>query len=243
MEQKNSPEIKKTILVTGGKGGVGKTTVAVNLAHLLSERGFRTGLLDIDLHCPNAARMLGMGQTTVLTDGKSLLPLENSNGLKMLSLSCLSERGKAIAWRGPMKHKAIQQLLADTIWGELDYLVVDCPPGTGDEIISAHQLLPEAEAVIVSAPQAASVEDAERVLDFLKTANIRVMGLIENMSGGVFGSGKAREFAGSKGIIYLGSIGLSREVASSGDDGLPFSKGSSKPAQDFKKIADKILGI
>jgi ATP-binding protein involved in chromosome partitioning len=241
MEQKGLPEIKSSILITGGKGGVGKTTIAINLAFALSRLGYKTGLLDIDIHGPNAAGMLGMNKLAIMSEGEALLPLQNIYGLKMISMSCLSNEGNAVAWRGPMKHKAIGQLIKDTFWGQLDYFIVDCPPGTGDELMSASIMLSGSRAILVSAPQKASVEDVSRTFDFLKKTNVPVLGLIENMSGGVFGSGRAEEFARSAKIDFLGSIGLSEGIASSGDASLPFLVQDSKTSRGFLDIVDKIV--
>lgn len=240
MEQRGSLEARNKILVTGGKGGVGKTTIAANLAFALSKQGRRTGILDVDIHGPNAARMLGMDRLTLLSKGGALLPLQNVYGLKMLSMSCLSSGG-AVAWRGPMKHKAIEQLLKGASWGALDYFVVDCPPGTGDELMSASMMLPDSAAILVSAPQRASIEDVSRTLDFLNKAEVPVLGLIENMSGGVFGSGRGEEFARSAGIDFLGSVGLSREIASSGDEGMPFLARDSKASRGFLGVVERIV--
>ena len=178
--------IKHKILVLSGKGGVGKSTVAVNLAVALAMEGRETGLLDVDFHGPSVPMLLNLkGQLFKATDGGGIMPVESPYGLKVVSLGfALKNADEAVIWRGPMKMGVIKQLLTDVQWGDLDYLVVDFPPGTGDEPLSVAQLIPESDgAVIVTTPQGISLQDVRKSINFCRQLKIPVLGVIENMSG------------------------------------------------------------
>ncbi len=245
----------KSILVLSGKGGVGKSTVAANLAISLSTEGYATGLLDVDFHGPSIPKLLGMeGMTLTSSDGKRLNPAELGS-LKVISVDfMLGSRTDAVIWRGPMKMNVIKQLFEDVDWGRLDYLVVDCPPGTGDEPLSVVQLIPEPTgAVIVTTPQEISLSDVRRSIQFCHALKLPVLGVIENMSGFVcphcgqrtelFGSGGGEKMAAEMEVPFLGRIPIEPEIVVSGDSGKPFvyHNSDSAYARDFKGIVKDII--
>ena len=245
----------KSILVLSGKGGVGKSTVAANLAISLSLKGYATGLLDTDFHGPSIPKLLGMEGTRLTShDGKKLNPAEFES-LKVISVDfLLSSRTDPVIWRGPMKMKVIRQLFEDVNWGELDYMIVDCPPGTGDEPLSVVQLIPEPTgAVIVTTPQEMSLSDVRRSIQFCHALKLPVLGVIENMSGFVcphcgertelFGSGGGEEMANEMGVPFLGRIPIEIEIVSSGDSGKPFvcHDVHSQYVKDFEDIVTDIV--
>lgn len=233
---------KRTLLIMSNKGGVGKTTVAVNLAYALSKKGFHVGLLDIDIHGPNVPKMLNLEGTRPSSRDNRLIPVRFNENLKVMSMGFLLEKADPAVWRGPMKHGIISQFLNDVEWGELDYLIIDCPPGTGDESISAIQLLKGITgAIIVSTPQEVALADAARAVNFSKKMNLRVLGLIENMSGEVFGEGGVEEAAGREKIPFLGRLGLSAQIRDAGDRGAPFATNGSFDAI-AKKVEDACSG-
>lgn len=176
--------IKNKIMVLSGKGGVGKSTVSVNLATTLAEEGFKVGLIDIDIHGPNISKMLGVSDKKLMTTPKeTILPIDVFPNLKAVSIANLVEEGQPIIWRGPLKQKMIEQFINDVEWGELDYLIIDTPPGTGDEHLSAFQVLGSLDgAVIVTTPQGVSTMDAKRSAIFIQKLNSKVLGIVENMS-------------------------------------------------------------
>lgn len=225
-------EIKNKIIVMSGKGGVGKSTTAVNLALALVKQGKKVGLLDIDIHGPSIPKMFGLEGKRPNADDEGIHPLEVF-GLKVMSIGfLLASTSEATIMRGPMKHGAIQQLLADVVWGELDYLLLDCPPGTGDEPLSAVQLLGSgAAAVVVTTPQDVALTDVEKSLSFCRELKLPVVGLIENMSGficphcgersDIFKSGGGEKLAEKTGITLLAQIPFEPLVVIGGDDGKP----------------------
>jgi ATP-binding protein involved in chromosome partitioning len=232
---------KEKILVLSGKGGVGKTTVAVNLALSFALSGKKTGILDVDIHGPNVPKMLGLEGKELLTLGDKMLPVEHESGLKVISLGFIVGKKDSVIWRGPMKHNLIKQFIEDTEWGELDFLVIDFPPGTGDEHISTAQLIGNPSgAVIVSTPQKVAILDSVRAIDFCRKLSVSVCGIVENMSGGIFGKGTIKDVAEENGIPYLGSIDLEKEIVESGDSGRPFSASDSETARSFRTIASKV---
>lgn len=236
--------MRKSILVMSGKGGVGKTTVAVNLAHSFCKQGFSVGILDVDIHGPNVLKMLGHENVNLEIKDESLLPLNINSKLKVASLAGFVDDASAVIWRGPRKHGAIKQLTQDVLWGDLDYLIVDFPPGTGDEHISTAQLLPDvAGAIIVSTPQQVSIMDMMRSVDFCKQMKIPILGVIENMSGGLFGSGTVSEKCEAENLLFLGDLSLSKEIITSSEQGTSFLEADeTKATIDFKKIKNKIIG-
>ena len=236
--------IKNKFLIMSGKGGVGKTTIAVNLAYSLSEKGFQVGLLDVDITGPNVPKMLNAENNTILSKNNKILPLVLKNNLKVISMAFLVNKDEAVIWRGPMKHKIIKQFVEDVIWDDLDYLVVDLPPGTGDEAISIAQLIPNITgSIIVSTPQEVALLDAKKSINFSHTLKIPVIGIISNMTGHIFGYG-LEEFAKKNNINYLGNLELDQIIADAGDKGKPFvSLKNTKITKDFDEICKKILAV
>jgi Mrp family chromosome partitioning ATPase len=225
--------VKHKVLVLSGKGGVGKSTVAANLAMFLALNGRRVGLLDVDIHGPSIPRIFGVNGKSTFMVGESMMPVEFSENLKIMSIAfCLSDNDAALIWRGPMKIGVIQQFLADVEWGELDYLIVDCPPGTGDEPLSAAQMLNDADgAVIVTTPQDISVDDVRKSVSFCRKLELPVLGVVENMSGfacpccntvtDIFGSGGGQAMAENMGVPFLGKIPIDMAVREACDQGKP----------------------
>ena len=227
--------IKRKILVLSGKGGVGKSTVAVNLAVALAMEGWKTGLLDVDFHGPSVPTLLRLkGEFFKAADRDGMLPVESSYGIKVVSLGfALGNSDEAVIWRGPMKMGVIKQLLTDVQWGELDYLIVDFPPGTGDEPLSVAQLIPESDgAVVVTTPQDLSLQDVRKSINFCRQLKIPVLGVIENMSGlvcphcgkmiEVFKSGGGEAMAKEMGVPFLGRIPMDPQIVEGSDEGKPF---------------------
>ena len=220
--------IKNAIAVASGKGGVGKSTVAVNLAASLALAGAKVGLLDGDIYGPNVPTMMGVDRMPPPGEGK-LMPAE-AFGVKFVSIAFMVEPGKPLIWRGPMLHKAIRQFIADVAWGELDYLVVDLPPGTGDAPLSLSQSMPLTGAVIVTMPQQVSLDDAGRALEMFRTMDVPILGVVENMSflklesGEVvdlFGQGGGTRLAEAADVPFLGTIPIDSRVREGGDQGTP----------------------
>jgi ATP-binding protein involved in chromosome partitioning len=220
--------IRNAIAVGSGKGGVGKSTVAVNLAVALAQAGARVGLMDADIYGPNIPTMLGVEKLPP-PDGQRLIPAQ-AYGIKMISMGLLVKPGQPLIWRGPMLNSAIRQFLGDVEWGELDYLIVDLPPGTGDAALSLAQALPLSGAVIVTLPQLVSLEDAGRGLNMFKTLEVPILGIIENMSYldlpdgtrmDLFGSGGGEQLAQATGANFLGKIPIDQNVRIGGDSGKP----------------------
>ncbi len=237
--------IKNKLIVMSGKGGVGKTTIAVNLAYSLSEKGFKTGLLDVDITGPNVPKMLNVEGMELLTKGNKFIPVTVKKNLKVVSMAFLVEKEKSIIWRGPMKHNVIKQFVEDVEWGNLDYLIADLPPGTGDEALSVAQLIPNITgSIIVSTPQEVALIDAERSIDFLHTLNIPIIGMVGNMTGDLFGSKSAEDFAKSKNISYLGELELDKKIIESGDKGRPFviEKGI-KVSKSFDNLTKRLINF
>ena len=249
--------IKNKIVVLSGKGGVGKSTVAVNLAQALATAGMKTGLLDVDVHGPSLPRLLSLSGERARLDAGRLEPLSAGPNLWVMSLGfLLSSASEAVIWRGPAKMGVIKQFLRDVAWGDLDYLVVDCPPGTGDEPLSVLQLLgPEAKALIVTTPQGVAVDDVRRSVTFCAELGNPVLGIVENMSGhlcskcgqveDIFGSGGGEALAEETGVPFLGKIPLDPEVARAGDEGFAFLRVHSDgpTAQAMTRIIAPILAM
>jgi ATP-binding protein involved in chromosome partitioning len=250
--------IHHKVVVLSGKGGVGKSTVAANLAVALALAGKRVGLLDVDLHGPSVPKLLCIEGTPVTGRPGALLPVDVAVGngaLCAMSIGLLlRERDDAVIWRGPMKHGAIKQLLKDVEWGDLDFLVIDAPPGTGDEPLAVAQLLDGADgAVVVTTPQELAVQDVRRCIVFCRQVGLPVLGVIENMNGlvcprcgeslAIFGAGGGRAMAEEMGVPYLGAIPIDPEVAASGDSGKPVvsSRPDSEAARAFGILAHTLL--
>lgn len=243
-------DVKHIIAVASGKGGVGKSTVAVNLAAALSKMGLRLGLLDADIYGPSVPRMLGLSGRPN-TDGKKLVPMEN-HGLKCMSIGFLVEEDTPMIWRGPMVQSALTQMMGDVKWGELDVLVVDMPPGTGDAQLTLAQRVPLAGAVIVSTPQEIALIDARKGLAMFEKTEVPILGLIENMSyfvspesgekSYIFGEGGARKTAETLGVDFLGEIPIHMDIRTRSDEGEPLVACDETHPQtaDFVAIASKI---
>jgi len=247
--------IRHKVLVLSGKGGVGKSTVAVNLAVSLSLAGKRVGLLDVDIHGPSIPRMLGLEGQRLEVENQALVPLEIGD-LKVVSIGLLlSGRSDAVIWRGPLKMGVIKQFLKDVEWGELDYLVIDSPPGTGDEPLSVCQLIPDADgAVIVTTPQEVALSDVRRCVNFCRQLRMSVLGVVENMSGfacpqcgqvtDIFKAGGGERMAGEMGVRFLGRIPIDPRIAQACDDGRPYVHhyAETLTARAFQQVIAPILG-
>ena len=217
-----------------GKGGVGKSTVASNIAMSLALQGYKTGLLDVDIHGPSIPTIFGVEKERIVGSETSLNPITFGDNLKIISIGFLIDDSEgAIIWRGPAKAGVIQQFIKDVEWGELDYLIVDCPPGTGDEPLSAVQILGEGtKAVIVTTPQKLAITDVKKSVNFCKKVNVPIIGIIENMSGffcpecnktiEIFKSGGGEKMANEMNVPFLGKIPLDPQVVEAGDLGKPF---------------------
>jgi ATP-binding protein involved in chromosome partitioning len=241
--------IRNSIAIASGKGGVGKSTVAVNIAVVLAQSGARVGLLDADIYGPNVPIMMGVDHLPPTEEDK-LVPAE-AFGVKLMSIGFLVKHDQPLIWRGPMLHSAIQQFLTDVAWGELDYLVVDLPPGTGDAALSLSQSLPLSGTVIVTLPQQVSLDDARRALEMFRQLEVTVFGVVENMSFlelpdgtrmDVFGSGGGERLAMEAEVPYLGSIPMDPSVRVGGDAGVPvvISKPESAVSSALTRISENI---
>ncbi|MDD1720041.1 MAG: Mrp/NBP35 family ATP-binding protein, partial [Methanoregulaceae archaeon] len=232
--EKAAIDVRHVILVLSGKGGVGKSTVAVNLAFALSGHGYQVGLLDLDIHGPNIPKMLGIEQHKLAISGNLIEPVRVTGNLAVISMAFLiPDPDTPIIWRGPMKMSAIQQFLNEVDWGKLDFLVVDLPPGTGDEALSIAQLAPNLRgAVIVTTPQDVATIDSRKAVKFIQKLGMPVIGIVENMSGMIcphckeeidlFGKGGGERIAVELGVPFLGSIPIDPEMRKAGDEGRPY---------------------
>ena len=246
----NISKINHRIAVFSGKGGVGKTTVSVNLAFCFQMKGFSTGILDADITGPNVAKVLGINDELIILN-KSIIPFQKDN-IKMISIAGLIKPGQPVIWRGPMRSKVINQFLADVDWGELDYLIADLPPGTGDEILTIAQKMRPDYALIVTTPQEVSVIDAERAITMAKKLEIPFIGVIENMSGFIcpfcknkidlFASGGGKKLAEDYDVQFLGSIPIDINARIFSDKGksIILEKPDCEVTKSFKSIADLI---
>ncbi|HON86517.1 MAG TPA: iron-sulfur cluster carrier protein MrpORP [Syntrophorhabdaceae bacterium] len=253
--QNKLDKIRHTFIVLSGKGGVGKSTVAVNLALSLSLRGMRTGILDVDIHGPSVPKLLGLTGMRVGVSGEEIIPLELYGHIKVVSMGLLiSGNEQAVIWRGPLKASVIRQFVQNVAWGELDALVVDCPPGTGDEPLSIAQLVgKKASAIIVTTPQLVATIDVEKCITFCRQLELPIAGIIENMSGfvcphcgkevDIFSSGGGQNLAMAYNIPFLGSIPLDPDIVKSGDAEQPYIYlySQTKTAQRFDEIVDRIV--
>ena len=249
--------IKSKLLVLSGKGGVGKSTVAVNLAWALSQKGMKVGLLDVDIHGPNVPKMLGMEGVRLTGSEQSIEPASLGDNLKVISIAfLLDSHDTPVIWRGPLKMTAIRQFLADVNWGDLDYLIIDAPPGTGDEPLSVCQLIKNVTgAIIVTTPQEISLLDVKKSISFVKQLNVPITGIIENMSGficphcgksvDIFKTGGGQRMAHTLKIPFLGSIPIEPGIVEASDEGKPFlsSDAETEGRRKLNEIVDKIIGV
>ncbi len=248
--------IKSKYLIMSGKGGVGKSTVAVNMAVALAKRGYSVGLMDVDLHGPNTLKMLGLEGTRMITDGSFLIPLDYNENLQIVSMASLLESSdSAVIWRGPLKIGAIKQFISDVAWGDRDYLIIDSPPGTGDEPLTVAQVITGAKGIIVTTPQEVSILDIRKSITFCRQVSMPVLGIIENMSGlicphcggkiDIFKSGGGRRAAEDMGVPFLGELPLDPEIVEAGDAGKPYilHHPESISAKSFNAVLDKLISM
>jgi len=252
--EQNLTHIKNRIVVFSGKGGVGKSTVAINLAYALLEQGWQTGLLDADITGPNIPQMAGLSGQPQLMDEHQILPQVKA-GLSIISIAPLIPKDQPVIWRGPLRSGTIAQFLADVVWAELDALVTDLPPGTGDEVLTVSQKMHPQLAIIVTTPQEVSLLDCRRAVNMAKLLKIPMIGVVENMSGYIcphcqatidfFGVGGGEKMATEMEVPFLGRVPMEQLNRECGDQGTPvvlqFPK--SRTAQAFKSIAQKVTGL
>jgi len=252
-EPSKKPSIEHYIAVASGKGGVGKSTVAVNLALAIASLRDSVGLMDADIYGPSIPIMLGVTTRPTATPDQKIIPIEK-DGLKLMSIGFLVNEEDAVIWRGPMVHGAIKQFIEDVVWTGTDYLVIDLPPGTGDAHLSLIQNVPLSGGVIVTTPQEVALIDVKRGIHMFHKLNVPVLGIVENMSwlttpGGemvdIFGRGGGRKMAEKFGVPFLGEIPIDPEIRKGGDEGVPIVKSNPEcvASKAFKEIAEKILSM
>lgn len=251
---KNMSRIKHKIAVISGKGGVGKSTVSVNIAAELLKRGYTTGILDADIHGPSVPKLLGVNGSMMKVDENKLVPVKSVSGINVMSIGfLLPSEDSPIIWRGPKKTGAIKQFLSDVKWDDLDFLIIDNPPGTGDEPLTVLQSIPSVDGVVVvTTPQSVAIDDVEKSVNMVKNLKIRVLGVIENMSGficphcgeetPIFGKGGGEEMAKSMGIPFLGRLPIDPKISITSDEGKPLiiRDPESSLSRKFSRIIDKI---
>jgi Mrp family chromosome partitioning ATPase len=248
--------IKNKIIVMSGKGGVGKTSTSVNLSIALANKGYKVGIMDVDLHGPDVPRMLGLKGMLGLSKTQKLEPMSAMKNLKAVSIESLtSSKDDAIIWRGPIKFSAIKQFIGDVEWGDLDFLVIDSPPGTGDEPLTIAQTISDAKAIIVTTPQEVSLADVRKSISFCKTVKMDIFGMVENMSGfecphcgesvDIFGSGGGEKTAIAAGGRFLGRIPLDPRVVACGDSGssIQTTYADSPVSRAIGEIAEKVAEL
>ena len=234
-------KIKHKILVMSGKGGVGKSSIAANIAVLLAKKGYRTGLMDVDVHGPSIAQIMGLEGLLDITQDKRLIPFECDNGLKVMSMqSLMQEKNQAVIWRGPVKAGLIHQFIGNVKWDALDFLIIDSPPGTGDEPLTVVQAIRDARSVVVTTPQEVALADVRKSINFCKTVNVEPVGLLENMGPftcpgcstkiSLFKNGGGQRTAEEMGIPFLGTLPFEPHVVEACDDGKPIALTDDKNA-------------
>ena len=252
--EKSLGRIKQKLIVMSGKGGVGKTSTSVNLAISLANKGYQVGIMDVDLHGPDVPRMLGLkGMLDLSKNNNKLAPMHRMENLKAVSIESLTaSKDDAIIWRGPIKFSAIKQFIGDVDWGDLDFLIIDSPPGTGDEPLTIAQTIKDAKAIIVTTPQEVSLADVRKSISFCKTVNMEIFGVVENMSGficphcgesvDIFGTGGGEKTAAAASIPFLGRIPMDPRVVACGDEGCSIQEkyADSGAAKAIAEIADKV---
>ncbi len=246
--------IKHKICVLSGKGGVGKSSVSANLAASLSKKGYNVGLMDVDVHGPSIGQMFNMTELLDISSSQLLLPKQVSDNLKVVSVQALmQDRDQAIIWRGPAKTGMIQQFVGSVDWGSLDFLIIDAPPGTGDEPLTVIQTIPDAMGVIVTTPQEVALADIRKSISFCRTVRMKILGIIENMAGfncphcnemiNLFSSGGGEKTAKAEGLDFLGAIPFDTQVVESGDNGTPLlmEENQTPFTKAFENIVDAII--
>jgi len=245
------PEVKHTVAVSSGKGGVGKSTVAVNLALALKQRGHEVGLVDVDIYGPDVPLMMGAKGRPGMFENR-IIPVE-AHGIKIMSIGLLVAEREALVWRGPMIHSAVQQFLRDVLWGPLDYLVFDMPPGTGDAQLSLSQVIPLGGVVMVTTPQDVALLDVRKALAMFRKLNVPILGIVENMSYfvapdtgaryAIFGEGGGEKVAGEFDVPLLARIPLEMDTRKGGDEGVPIAVGQpdSAQAKAFRDLAEGVV--
>lgn len=246
-------KIKNKFIVMSGKGGVGKTSTSVNLSLALAYKGYKVGIMDVDLHGPDVPRMLGLEGILEINADHKMNPARLSENLKVVSIeSLMPQKDDAIIWRGPIKYSAIQQFIGDVEWGELDFLIIDSPPGTGDEPLTVAQTIKDARAIIVTTPQEIALADVRKSINFCKTVKMPIFGIIENMSGfacphcgemiDLFGAGGGEKTALQFGLTFLGRIPFDPNVVACGDSGTCYQEvhADSVVTKTFDAIAEKM---
>ena len=249
-------KIKNKIIIMSGKGGVGKTSTSVNLSIALANKGYKVGIMDVDLHGPDVPRMLGLKGMLDVSQNRKLQPISRTENLKAVSIESLTtSKDDAIIWRGPIKFSAIKQFIGDVDWGELDFLIIDSPPGTGDEPLTIAQTISDAKAIIVTTPQEVSLADVRKSISFCKTVKMDIFGLIENMSGfmcphcgetvEIFGNGGGERTATASGIRFLGKIPMDPKVVTCGDRGESIQEvyNDSPVSKAISDIADQVAEL
>ncbi|RQW81023.1 MAG: ATP-binding protein [Methanothrix sp.] len=246
--------VKNKIIIASGKGGVGKSTVSVNLAKALNLKGYRVGVLDADITGPDIPKLLGI-EDERLTQGEEGIEPANAGGIKVASMALvLSDRDSPVVWRGPMKMAAIKQFIQEVNWGDLDFLLIDLPPGTSDEPISVLQLIPDlAGAIIVTTPQEVSLLDSRKAVNMVKAMKLPVLGIVENMSGlicphcgeaiNIFSAGGGQRMADEMDVPFLGAIPIDPKICALGDSGRTFVQSDIKAGESFGKIVNRLIAF
>lgn len=252
--EKNLEKINNRLLVFSGKGGVGKSTVSANLALALAQKGMKVGLMDVDIHGPNLAKMLGVEDKKLEVTEDGAKAVQVNENLQLISIAfLLMDPNSPVIWRGPLKMKAIQQFLGDINWGKLDWLIIDSPPGTGDEPLSIAQLIPATGAIVVTTPQEVSLMDSRKAVGFALKLNLKMFGIVENMSGlicphcgqkiALFKEGGGERAAAELGVPFLGKIPLEPKIVDLGDNGESFLEKypDSEASREFSRMVEKIM--
>lgn len=245
-------QVKHKLVVMSGKGGVGKSTVSADLALLLSQKGYKVGLLDVDLHGPSISGIFGLSDQHLTATADKLIPYKYNDNLEIITVQgLLPNKDDALIWRGPVKIGVIRQFLADTQWSPLDYLIIDCPPGTGDEPLTVIQTIKDAEAIVVTTPQEIALADVRKSINFCELAKMKILGIVENMSGfvcphcgevvNIFKSGGGEKLAKEKGLAFLGKLPIDPSVVDADDAGDPISKLGDKTKEALNTLVDNVV--